>query len=485
MNTKKKKMTTTALAVALAVLLLIGGGTFAYLQSTTGDVTNTFEANKVTVDLTETTGSNYDIVPGTDQKKDPKVTVNATVPAYVYVEVKDTTDGLVGYEIAEGWTKLDGYDNVYYREVEKADAAQGFAVLKDDKVTYSTALENSDMVDENGNLKSGIELTFKAHAIQKEGFDSAAAAYQQIPATVTSTEEATEAINAGKPVEMEQDLTIPVEELSNENVNVDINGRTLTVTGDDKNIHKGESLTLANGTVKWTTNSTPSEKVIPVALRLCDGSDVTLKNIKTDLEGRGIGIDGDTDTAKLDIIDSTIITRDNYVISTNAGNTTTGKDVDINVKNSKLTVTTKYYGGDNAGILLNVPGKLKIENSTITADRQAVILRCGTATIKDSQLTCTGVYPKASWTEYDGKNWGSGNSVPCATLVVGNRSSANVYPYDATCTLSGTTLTFGDGNTGRIPVYAAAYNGHTTTISGVAKSDVTQSKDDNSTITIN
>ena len=72
----KKKMTTTALAVALAVLLLIGGGTFAYLQSTSKDVKNNFSANQVTVNLNETTGSDYNIVPGTSQKKDPKVTVN-------------------------------------------------------------------------------------------------------------------------------------------------------------------------------------------------------------------------------------------------------------------------------------------------------------------------------------------------------------------------------------------------------------------------
>ena len=66
MDVKKKKMMTTALAVALAVLLLIGGGTFAYLQSSTEDVANKFNANKVMVDLAETTGSDYDIVPGSE-----------------------------------------------------------------------------------------------------------------------------------------------------------------------------------------------------------------------------------------------------------------------------------------------------------------------------------------------------------------------------------------------------------------------------------
>ncbi len=81
MNKNKKKKLTTSLAVALAALLLIGGGTFAYLQSNTEDVVNTFNANQVTVELTETTGGDYNIIPGTTQEKDPTVTVNATVPA--------------------------------------------------------------------------------------------------------------------------------------------------------------------------------------------------------------------------------------------------------------------------------------------------------------------------------------------------------------------------------------------------------------------
>ena len=115
MEGKKKKLLTTGLAVALAALLLIGGGTFAYLQAQTDDTVNTFSTNEVKVDLTETTGENYNIIPGTTQKKDPKVTVDNSVDAYVYVKVTDKTDGLVTYEIAEGWTKLEGYDDVYYR----------------------------------------------------------------------------------------------------------------------------------------------------------------------------------------------------------------------------------------------------------------------------------------------------------------------------------------------------------------------------------
>ena len=474
MSTKKRKMITTALAVALAVLLLIGGGTFAYLQSTSKDVKNNFNANQVTVDLTETGNKQYDIIPGTTQKKDPKVTVNNTVDAYVFVEVTDTTQGLVEYSIADGWAKLEGFDNVYYREVAKDANPNEFSVLAGDKVSYSTALENSDMLDADGKLKSGIELTFKAHAIQKEGFKDAVAAYKQIPTEAKTTDEVTEAIANGKAVKLADDtsdLTVPIETLTDKDVSIDLNNKKLTVTGTNPRISRGESLTLVNGTVEWQVQNT-------AVIGMETGSEVTLKNIQSNLGTNCIVVMPGTNAAKLNIIDSELTTAENILVSTNAGNTQTGESIQINIKGSKLTVTDN--AGDNAGVLLNVPGTLNIENSTITADRQAVIVRCGTANIKDSELVCTAK-SNSLWATYDAKDWGSGNEVPVAALVAGNRSGKKVYPYDATCTLSNTNVTL---NGDRLPVYVAAYNGHTTTISGVAKDKITQSKDANSNIVI-
>ena len=103
MKDNKKKVVITGLAVVLAAAMALGGGTYAYLQGTTEDVVNNFNTNKVLVELNETTGNDYNIIPGTTQEKDPKVTVDATVDSYVYVEVRDATKGLVSYVIADGW----------------------------------------------------------------------------------------------------------------------------------------------------------------------------------------------------------------------------------------------------------------------------------------------------------------------------------------------------------------------------------------------
>ena len=177
-RSKKAKALTSVAAVALAASMIIGGGTYAYLQGVSEEKVNTFNANQVTVELQETTGDEYNIIPGTSQAKDPKVTVNNTVDAYVFVEVTDNTDGLVDYAIEDGWIALgDAYPGVYYREVAANADVKEFNVLKDNTVSYSAALTNENMLDENGELKDGLELTFKAYAIQAEPFANAVEAW--------------------------------------------------------------------------------------------------------------------------------------------------------------------------------------------------------------------------------------------------------------------------------------------------------------------
>lgn len=186
MKFTKKNLLSGGLAVVLAVSAIVGGGTFSYLQGKTEDTVNDFKTNKVLVELTETTGDKYNIVPGTTQPKDPKVTVHNTLDAYAFVKVTDHTDNLVTYTIDEGWTKLDGYDDVYYREVAGNADNKVFPVLKDNIVSYDAALENSDMLDENGKLKEGITLTFNASAIQKKPFNNPVDAYEEMqPANST------------------------------------------------------------------------------------------------------------------------------------------------------------------------------------------------------------------------------------------------------------------------------------------------------------
>jgi len=170
---KKNRLVSTAIAGTLAAAIVVGGGTFAYLKSNTHKLTNTFTANNITVKLTENNldatnqdkvNSSYTIIPGTTQYKDPKVSIETTVSAYVFVTVKDTvntTDNtFVTYSINSNWKDLgittgDG-EKVYAREVN--ETTENMEVLDGNQVSYSKNLTSTG---------KGGDLVFKAYAIQK------------------------------------------------------------------------------------------------------------------------------------------------------------------------------------------------------------------------------------------------------------------------------------------------------------------------------
>lgn len=93
---KSKKFLIAVLMVAVIAVcsftptfaMLIGGGTYAYLQSSTEDVKNTLSTNSVEVKLAEKTGKEYNIIPGMEQAKDPKVTVSNTVDVMYMLKLK-------------------------------------------------------------------------------------------------------------------------------------------------------------------------------------------------------------------------------------------------------------------------------------------------------------------------------------------------------------------------------------------------------------
>lgn len=178
-----------SLALLVALVLVIGcviGGTLAWLTAKTDPVVNTFTYGDINITLSETTGNNYKIIPGVDIEKDPKVTVKANSEAcWLFVKVEEAgtfVNGKVTYSIATGWTQGDGTNipaNVYYREVDAATTDLEFNVLKDNKVTVSENLTKEDIKG----ITIQPKLTFTAYAVQKDGIDNAAAAWENAQPT--------------------------------------------------------------------------------------------------------------------------------------------------------------------------------------------------------------------------------------------------------------------------------------------------------------
>lgn len=240
----KKNSGKKILAMALAVVLLIGvgvGGTLAWLQDETDPVINTFTVGNIEINLNEHTldergnltevltkenKTDYKILPGAEQNKDPFVTVVAGSEAcWLFIEIEEqnnylfTTDdnGKKTYQFGDGATKFveweiddttDGNGNkwelhattpnkdngtftyVYHRTQPAVTEDTIIPVLKDNKVSYSPDLtkENIDLLytfetDNKGNVTKMTKtedqpaLKFTAYAVQQvdgEGRDFSA-----------------------------------------------------------------------------------------------------------------------------------------------------------------------------------------------------------------------------------------------------------------------------------------------------------------------
>ena len=189
---RRRSVSGRAFVTLLALVLVFGcavGGTFAWLTAKTDPVVNTFTYGDINIGLAETTGSGYKIVPGVDIRKDPKVTVKAGSEAcWLFVKVEEEnwptftgTDGKakIAYEIAPGWTELEGQNGVYYREVDAAAAETSFEVIKGNVITVS---ENLTKTEVNNVVTRQPKLTFTAYAVQKDGVTSAADAWAKASA---------------------------------------------------------------------------------------------------------------------------------------------------------------------------------------------------------------------------------------------------------------------------------------------------------------
>lgn len=190
------KAKTKALVLAVCAVLLVATTVFvtmAYLTSKTETVNNTFTVGKVGITLDEAKvdeygtpiqnanrviGNAYKLIPGHEYKKDPTVHFAANSEAsWLFVKVEDglaaiEADNKVAAQItANGWTALNGVANVYYKAVSAntSNSAVDYVVFETFKLTEDAAVENY----------SDASITITAYAVQKDGFDTAIAAWNE------------------------------------------------------------------------------------------------------------------------------------------------------------------------------------------------------------------------------------------------------------------------------------------------------------------
>lgn len=185
----RNRILLTALAALLLVVVAVGS-TVAYLKATTTPLVNTFTTAGITLELKETkkpdgtevsngvTDWSAQLIPGKEYFKNPTVKITNDVDAYLFVKIEDSTaNTYLTYTNnltanGQGWTALgDSYPGIYYREVAADADTRSWSLIGDDKVTVPTSLELSGMPG------SAVTIKYTAYACQKEGFNTAVAAW--------------------------------------------------------------------------------------------------------------------------------------------------------------------------------------------------------------------------------------------------------------------------------------------------------------------
>lgn len=172
----KKKVLILVLALALALTAVVGG-TLAWLTATSDEVVNTFTTSDIKVELKETK-TDFKMIPGYTIAKDPKATVlSGSEECWLFVKLEKSAnfDSYLTYDMADGWTLVEGQTNVYARKVESADIGTAYSVLKGDQVTVKGDV-TKDMMTAAANNQPTLTITAYASQLHKNATEDFTAA---------------------------------------------------------------------------------------------------------------------------------------------------------------------------------------------------------------------------------------------------------------------------------------------------------------------
>ena len=253
----------------------------------------------------------------------------------------------------------------------------------------------------------------------------------------------------------------------------DLNGRTLTVSSSQSLVVESNGETLSNITFKNGNLVLDNTTYTSSNINILTGCSITVDTVNVTAKGSALFPQGDA--ASVTVKDSTITTTGAYAVSTNAA-TTDNYNVVINISGTEINMNAS--NGDSCGLMINVAGTMNVSDTTVNGQRQAAIVRAGTAHFDRCTLISTP--EKLDWVSenmYSG-TWSSGNEVPYGALIAGNQTS-NSYLANADVTLADCTLTANGGEeTGDFQVFAIyalrLNNGaYTTTVTGKGTNTIT------------
>jgi hypothetical protein len=316
-------------------------------------------------------------------------------------------------------------------------------------VTYGvekdTDIQTVTSVPAKANYRTNIYGSLLTNAVDfKVTIEKEFAGNDDVKATstlVTTGEALATAIAKGADdIVLEGNVTLDAIDVSDaaDDVIVDLNGFELTLSESAAatvNIDNGSTIHFQNGDIVVKSSSvgagirSRAEASRAAAFVVTDG-ELWLQNVNIDVDDDCAILVQGAD-AKLYVVGDaangvhTSIKAKKYAVSTNGVNP---------IGNDTPVIWLNYVDCTaETPVLIDVPATVTLRNGIYTGTSQAAILRGGTYDLSGVNFNLdlnnrATVGQEGDATQYLGKDWGDGNNVPVAAVVIGNRNES-AYQY--------------------------------------------------------
>ena len=179
------------LILCMASLFIIVSGTVAWLIGKSGLLMNQFSYGNIKITLHDDSNTgdenkiNYEITTGTRIEKRTYIKVKEkSEDCWLFVKIDETDNfqDFMTYSMEDGWTKLEGKENIYYMEVDKSNQEQIFNVIKNNEILVRTDITKEQF--SSLTLDNYPSFSVSAYAVQRndkiDDIDTAIEAWQLI-----------------------------------------------------------------------------------------------------------------------------------------------------------------------------------------------------------------------------------------------------------------------------------------------------------------
>ena len=391
------------------------------------------------------------------------------------------------------WTK--GSTGKYLVLVDEDDKAYQF-IGNDDKLTFYTEDGltdagkipdiDADTIKVNSNdiffmsfptTGEGVKLPVAAPVTASDEPSLKLALNNNAPDTVTENGKQIKVLT----VELAGNIEVTEIPQTTQTVNrvvYDLNGHTLK-TAQKSSFSATDDVVFQNGSIEFSNvmlndnGTTDTSDDYPdkagASMALGEVGKLTLDNVTFTAAGSGLFVatnaNADPDTGETDnyltIKDSTLVIKGYFGVGTNATDSSAiVGSPKVTIEKSTITMNPDQYnvGGkgnnkDNTALFINVPSNVTVTGSTLTANRQAVIVRGGTLQMSDTTLNLVEGFTSPNEQNYINGDWSTGNEVPQAVMTIGHDGSETAYQYKTTVTLSDVVF---NAYTGATKVFVAS-----------------------------